>query len=86
MLNAGYLYLEVKCLGRNTHQTVPLNIVRRSKTTPVCGLLHAMQGLLSGSWLSVQTQSFGRASAHNNFGEQLAVSVVAGRAIVRTCT
>jgi hypothetical protein len=34
-LNAGYLYLEVKCLGCDTHQTVPLNIVRRPKTTPV---------------------------------------------------
>ena len=33
-LNAGYHYLEVKCLGCNTHQTVPLNIVRRPKTTP----------------------------------------------------
>lgn len=30
-LNAGYLYLEVKCLGCNTHQTVALNIVRRTK-------------------------------------------------------
>jgi ribosomal protein S27E len=34
-LNAGYLYLEVKCLGCNTHQTVALNIVRRAKTTPI---------------------------------------------------
>src|SRR5215203_3865436 len=34
-LNAGYLYLEVKCLGCNTHQTVPLNMVRRPKTTPI---------------------------------------------------
>ncbi|WMT78849.1 hypothetical protein [Bradyrhizobium sp. Ash2021] len=34
-LNAGYLYLEVKCLGCNTHQTVDLNVVRRAKTTPV---------------------------------------------------
>ena len=34
-LNAGYHYLEVKCLGCNTHQTVPLNIVRRPKTTPI---------------------------------------------------
>src|SRR6185295_8206037 len=34
-LNAGYLYLEVKCLGCNTHQTVPLNVVRRPKTTPI---------------------------------------------------
>jgi len=28
-------YLEVKCLGCNTHQTVALNIVRRSKATPI---------------------------------------------------
>jgi hypothetical protein len=34
-LNAGYRYLEVKCLGCSTHQTVALDIVRRPKTTPV---------------------------------------------------
>jgi hypothetical protein len=34
-LNAGYRYLEVKCLGCNTHQTVALDIVRRPKTAPV---------------------------------------------------
>jgi len=34
-LNAGYQYLEVKCLGCSTHQTVALNIVRRQKTTPI---------------------------------------------------
>lgn len=34
-LNAGYRYLEVKCLGCDTHQTVPLDIVRRPKTTPI---------------------------------------------------
>ena len=28
-------YLEVKCLGCNTHQTVALDIVRRPKATPV---------------------------------------------------
>src|SRR3954467_11470531 len=33
-LNANYLYLEVRCLGCDTHQTVPLNIVR-PKTTPI---------------------------------------------------
>jgi hypothetical protein len=32
-LNAGYRYLEVKCLG--THQTVALDIVRRPKATPI---------------------------------------------------
>jgi hypothetical protein len=34
-LNAGYLYLEVKCLGCDTHQTVALDIVRRRKMTPI---------------------------------------------------
>ena len=34
-LNAGFGYLEVKCLGCNTHQTVALDIVRRPKATPV---------------------------------------------------
>jgi hypothetical protein len=34
-INAGYLYLEVKCLGCNTHQTMALNIVRRPKSTPI---------------------------------------------------
>ena len=34
-LNAGYLYLEVKCLGCNTHQTVALDVVRRPKVTPI---------------------------------------------------
>jgi hypothetical protein len=34
-LNAGHLYLEVKCLGCNTHQTVPLNMVRRPKATAI---------------------------------------------------
>src|SRR5580704_8900975 len=34
-LNAGYRYLEVRCLGCNTNQTVPLDIVRRPKATPI---------------------------------------------------
>ena len=34
-LNAGFGYLEVRCLGCDTHQTVALEIVRRSKATPV---------------------------------------------------
>jgi hypothetical protein len=31
-LNAGYGYFEVRCLGRDTHQTVALDNVRRPKT------------------------------------------------------
>jgi hypothetical protein len=34
-LNAGYGYLEVKCLGCDTHQTVALDIIRRPKTAPI---------------------------------------------------
>jgi hypothetical protein len=34
-LNAGYLYLEVRCLGCDTHQSVALDIVRRPKSTPI---------------------------------------------------
>ena len=34
-LNAGHGYLEVRCLGCDTHQTVALDIVRRPKTTPI---------------------------------------------------
>ncbi len=34
-LNAGQLYLEVRCLGCDTNQTVALNIIRRPKTTPI---------------------------------------------------
>ena len=34
-INAGFGYLEVKCVGCDTHQTVALDIVRRPKATPV---------------------------------------------------
>lgn len=34
-INAGFVYLEVRCLGCDTHQAVALDIVRRPKTTPV---------------------------------------------------
>ena len=34
-LNAGYLYLEVRCLGCDTHQTVALDVVRRPNATPI---------------------------------------------------
>ena len=42
-LNGGYGYLEVKCLGCNTHQTVALDVVRRPKTTPVHELKRYMR-------------------------------------------
>jgi hypothetical protein len=34
-LNAGYSYLEVRCHGCDTHQTVALDVIRRPKTTPI---------------------------------------------------
>jgi hypothetical protein len=34
-LNAGYGYLEVRCLGCDTHQTVALDIIRRAKVAPI---------------------------------------------------
>ena len=54
-LNAGYIYLEVRCLGCDTHQTVALNTVRRPKRR--AGALHALQGLLAGARL---TKKFSR--------------------------
>jgi|GEM_PF-648292 len=34
-INGGYPYLEVRCLGCDTNQTVALEIIRRPKATPV---------------------------------------------------
>jgi hypothetical protein len=34
-LNAGYRFLEIHCLGCDTNQTIPLDIVRRPKWTPI---------------------------------------------------
>src|ERR1700722_14809379 len=42
-LNADYLYLEVRCLGCDTHQTVALDIVRRPKVTPIHALERYMR-------------------------------------------
>ena len=42
-LNAGYRYLEVRCLGCDIHQTVALDIVRRPKTTPIYELERYMR-------------------------------------------
>ena len=42
-LNAGYPYLEVRCLGCDTHQTAALDVVRRPKTTPIHELDRCMR-------------------------------------------
>jgi len=84
-LNAGYTYLEVRCLGCDTHQTVALDIVRRPKTTPIHELERyiAVQGLLTGARLSVQAQPSGGAAADQDFGERSTVILVAGAAMTR---
>jgi hypothetical protein len=68
-LNAGYLYLEVKCLGCDTHQTVALDIVRRPKTTPIHDLERYMRckdcsevcGLAVGRRTGLEGRENGRA-------------------------
>jgi hypothetical protein len=42
-VNAGYLYLEVRCLGCDTHQTVALDVVRRPKASPIHELKRYMR-------------------------------------------
>ena len=42
-LNAGYLYLEVRCLGCDTHQTVALDVIRRPKAAPIYELERYMR-------------------------------------------
>jgi hypothetical protein len=42
-LNAGYVYLEVRCLGCDTNQTVALDVVRRPKVTPIYELERYMR-------------------------------------------
>ena len=68
-LNAGFGYLEVKCLGCNTHQTVALDIVRRPKSTPVHELERYMRckGLLTSPGLSLQAQPSGGVARDQDF-------------------
>jgi hypothetical protein len=54
-LNTGYLYLEVRCLGCNTHQTVALNIRPSAEDDLRSGTLFALQRLSLGSRLSIQS-------------------------------
>jgi len=78
-LNAGYLYLEVRCLGCDTHQTVALDIVRRPKTTPIHELERYMRCRdCSGSRLSLQAQPSGRAADDEDISERSAISMVVG--------
>jgi hypothetical protein len=80
-LNAGYRYLEVRCLGCDTNQTVVLDIVRRPNANPRARAVHALQGLLEGARLFIQAQTSGRAAIEQDHGKRSAVGVVAGRAM-----
>jgi hypothetical protein len=53
-LNAGYCYLEVRCLGCDTNQTVALDVIRRPEdhTDPRTRALYATQGLFATPRLS----------------------------------
>jgi|SRR5690242_5906543 hypothetical protein len=42
-INAGYGYLEVRCLGCDTNQTVALDVIRRPKATPIHELERRMR-------------------------------------------
>ena len=53
-LNAGYGYLEVRCLGCDTHQTV--RAAAEGDPYPRIGALHALQELLASSGLPAQAQ------------------------------
>ena len=82
-INAGFGYLEVKCLGCNTHQTVALDIVRRPKATPVHELERYMRckDCSRSPGLSLQAEPSGRAAHDQDHGERSALDVVAGRAV-----
>ena len=77
-LNAGYRYLEVKCLGCSTHQTVALDIVRRPKATPIHELERYMRCKDCSAGLSVQEKPSSCAADNQDFGERSAVALVAG--------
>src|SRR6478735_5801281 len=79
-LNAGFGYLEVRCLGCETHQTVALDVVRRPKATPIHEL-ERLPPMLRSPWLSVQAGPSGRAASDKDHGERSALDVVAGRAV-----
>jgi hypothetical protein len=69
-LNSGYLYLEVRRLGCDTHQTSALDVVRRPKTNPIheleryCGARTAR-----GCGVCVQKEPLGRTTTTEDFRE-----------------
>jgi hypothetical protein len=82
-LNAGYPYLEVRCLGCDTHQAVALDIVRRPKTTPIYELERYMRckDCSQVRRVSIQAELSGGAQADQDYGKRSAVVLVAGGAM-----
>jgi len=75
-LNAGYCYLEVRCLGCDTNTTVALDIIRRPKETPIHELERRMRIALgfaatrtSGAiWWRCEERRFRRVIRHRRGG------------------
>ena len=63
-LNAGFRYLEVKCAGCDTCNTVDLTTLRRPKENAdlATGALHAMPAVLGRARLSLQAWAPGSAA------------------------
>jgi hypothetical protein len=82
-INAGFGYLEVKCLGCNTHQTLALDIVRRPRTTPVHELERYMRSRQCSEvrGYPLQAEPSGRAAAEQEFSQRSTFNVVDGRAV-----
>jgi hypothetical protein len=85
-LNAGYGYLEVRCLGCDTHQTVALDrAATQDDVDPRTRALHALQGLLASPWLSLQAQPPRSAQGDKDISKRSAVDMVARRTQLRPC-
>ena len=79
-INAGFGYLEVKCLGCNTHQPVALDIVRRGKTTHEREQYMRQCSEVRG-YPPLHAEPSDGAARDHDFGERSALDVVAGRAV-----
>jgi hypothetical protein len=81
-LNAGYRYLEVKCLGCNTHQIVALTSCGdRRQRWSLNSKLHALPPVLRSPGPCLQAKPSRRAAGDEDFSQRSAVNVVAGRTV-----
>ena len=82
-LNAGYGYLEVRCLGCDTNQTVALDIVRRPKATPVHELERYMRCKDCSRFAAIRTSAaiWSRCAPTKISASDPPSYVVAGRAV-----